>query len=107
MGGTVAFYTFTSYMQILMLGTIGDKATVTTVNFFALLIFMLLQPVFGAFSDRVGRKPLLLWFGIGGVLLTWPIMAALSNTRRAGLSFLLMCWRRSLSCSAIRRSMPW
>ncbi len=48
MGGTVAFYTFTSYMQILMLGTIGDKATVTTVNFFALLIFMLLQPVFGA-----------------------------------------------------------
>jgi len=77
-------------MQILMLGTIGDKATVTTVNFFALLIFMLLQPVFGALSDRVGRKPLLLWFGIGGVLLTWPIMAALSNTRRAGLSFLLM-----------------
>jgi len=90
MGGTVAFYTFTSYMQILMLGTIGDKATVTTVNFFALLIFMLLQPVCGALSDRVGRKPLLLWFGIGGVLLTWPIMAALSNTRRAGLSFLLM-----------------
>ena len=47
MGGTVAFYTFTSYMQILMLGTIKDKATVTTVNFFALLLFMLLQPVFG------------------------------------------------------------
>ncbi len=89
-GGTVAFYTFTSYMQILMLGTIRDKATVTTVNFFALLIFMLLQPLFGALSDRIGRKPLLLWFGIGGVLLTWPIMTALSNTRRAGLSFLLM-----------------
>ncbi len=90
MGGTVAFYTFTSYMQILMLGTIKDKATVTTVNFFALLIFMLLQPVFGAVSDRIGRKPLLLWFGIGGVLFTWPIMTALSNTRSAGLSFLLM-----------------
>ena len=89
-GGTVAFYTFTSYMQILMLGTIRDKATVTTVNFFALLIFMLLQPLFGALSDRIGRKPLLLWFGMGGVLLTWPIMTALSNTRRAGLSFLLM-----------------
>jgi MFS transporter, MHS family, alpha-ketoglutarate permease len=90
MGGTVAFYTFTSYMQILMLGTIREKATVATVNFFALLIFMLLQPVYGAVSDRIGRKPLLLWFGIGGVLLTWPIMRALSNTRSALLSFTLM-----------------
>jgi MHS family alpha-ketoglutarate permease-like MFS transporter len=90
MGGTVAFYTFTSYMQILMLGTIRDKGTVTAVNFFALLIFMLLQPAYGALSDRIGRKPLLLWFGIGGVLGTWPIMTALSNTRSAGLSFLLM-----------------
>ncbi|MFN2475057.1 MAG: MFS transporter [Chthoniobacterales bacterium] len=90
MGGTVAFYTFTSYMQILMLGTIRDKTTVTTVNFFALLIFMLLQPVYGALSDRIGRKPLLLWFGIGGLLLTWPIMTALTNTRSSALSFLLM-----------------
>ncbi|MDQ6764673.1 MAG: MFS transporter [Verrucomicrobiota bacterium] len=90
MGGTVAFYTFTSYMQILMLGTLRDKATVTTVNFCALLIFMLLQPVYGALSDRIGRKPLLLWFGLGGVLFTWPIMTVLSNTRSAGISFLLM-----------------
>ena len=90
MGGTVAFYTFTSYMQILMLGTIRDKVTVTTVNFFALLVFMSLQPVYGAVSDRIGRKPLLLWFGVGGVLLTWPIMTALSNTSSPGLSFLLM-----------------
>ncbi len=90
MGGTVAFYTFTSYMQILMLGTIKNKETVAMVNFSALLIFMLLQPVGGALSDRVGRKPLLVWFGLGGVLLTWPIMTALSNTRSAGFSFLLM-----------------
>ena len=90
MGGTVAFYTFTTYMQILMLGTLHDKATVTTVNFFALLIFMVLQPVYGMISDRIGRKPLLLWFGIGGVLLTWPIMSALSNTKSALQSFFLM-----------------
>ncbi|MEP6955588.1 MAG: MFS transporter [Chthoniobacterales bacterium] len=90
MGGTVAFYTFTSYMQILMLGTLRDKATVTTVNFCALFVFMLLQPVYGALSDRIGRKPLLLWFGIGGVIFTWPIMTALSHTRSAGLSFALM-----------------
>ena len=90
MGGTVAFYTFTSYMQVLMLGTIGDKVTVTRVNFCALVIFMLLQPVYGALSDRIGRKPLLLWFGIGGLLGTWPIMTALSRTSHAALSFVLM-----------------
>lgn len=90
MGGTVAFYTFTSYMQVLMLGTIGDKATVARVNFCALLVFMLLQPIYGALSDRIGRKLLLLWFGIGGVLGTWPIMTALTQTRSAGLSFALM-----------------
>jgi MHS family alpha-ketoglutarate permease-like MFS transporter len=90
MGGTVAFYTFTTYMQILMLGTLKEKSTVTTVNFFALLIFMVLQPVYGMISDRIGRKPLLLWFGIGGVLFTWPIMNALSHTASPLLSFLLM-----------------
>jgi MHS family alpha-ketoglutarate permease-like MFS transporter len=90
MGGTVAFYTFTSYMQVLMLGTVADKATVARVNFGALLIFMLLQPIYGALSDRIGRKPLLLWFGIGGVLGTWPIMTALTHTRSAGVSFVLM-----------------
>lgn len=90
MGGTVAFYTFTSYMQFLMQGTIKDKPTVSLVNFFALLIFMLLQPVAGAISDRIGRKPLLLWFGIGGVLFTWPIMSTLTGTDSPGWSFLLM-----------------
>lgn len=90
MGGTVAFYTFTSYMQVLMLGTIVDKVVVARVNFCALVIFMFLQPVYGAISDRIGRKPLLVWFGIGGVLGTWPIMTALSRTNRAGLSFALM-----------------
>lgn len=90
MGGTVAFYTFTSYMQFLMQGTIKDKPTVSLVNFFALLIFMVLQPVAGALSDKIGRKPLLLWFGIGGVLFTWPIMSALTGTNSPVLSFLLM-----------------
>ncbi|WP_285725485.1 MFS transporter [Psychromicrobium xiongbiense] len=90
MGGTLAFYTFTSYMQILMNGTVKDKPTVTMINFVALLIFMVLQPVAGAISDRVGRKPLLLWFGIGGVLFTWPILSALTATSSPVLSFLLM-----------------
>lgn len=90
MGGTISFYTFTSYMQILMLGTLKDRPTVTAVNLCALFIFMCLQPVAGLISDKIGRKPLLLWFGIGGVLFTWPIMSLLSSTQSALFSFFLM-----------------
>jgi MHS family alpha-ketoglutarate permease-like MFS transporter len=51
---------------------------------------MLLQPVYGMISDRVGRRPLLLWFGITGVLLTWPLMSSLAGTQDPFTAFLLM-----------------
>jgi MFS transporter, MHS family, alpha-ketoglutarate permease len=46
-----------------------------------LFIFMLLQPLAGALSDRIGRKPLMIGFGIMGVLCTYPIFATLAVTR--------------------------
>jgi MHS family alpha-ketoglutarate permease-like MFS transporter len=48
---------------------------------------MLLQPVFGLLSDRIGRKPLLIGFGILGTLTTFPIMTALGNTKDFWLAF--------------------
>ncbi len=57
-GGTIAFYTFTTYMQKFMVNTTGlPKEQVTLINFVALVIFVCLQPVFGALSDRIGRRP--------------------------------------------------
>lgn len=91
LGGTVAFYTYTNFILKFMNDTSGIAKTDTSViNFWALFIFMLLQPVYGMISDRVGRKPLLLWFGITGVLFTWPLLSTLSGTKDPFTAFLLM-----------------
>jgi MHS family alpha-ketoglutarate permease-like MFS transporter len=91
LGGTVAFYTYTTYMQKFMENTSGiPKTTVTWINFFALLIFVVLQPLAGKLSDRIGRRPLLLFFGIAGTVLTVPLLSTLAKTSQPVLAFLLM-----------------
>ncbi len=89
-GGTVSFYTFTIYLQKYMVNTSGfsrDRATLIATA--GLLIYMVFQPLFGLLSDRVGRKPVMLIFGIGGTLLTVPIMQQLGATHDAGTALLL------------------
>jgi MHS family alpha-ketoglutarate permease-like MFS transporter len=91
LGGTVAFYTYTNFILKFMNDTSGIAKTDTSViNFWALFIFMLLQPVYGLISDKIGRKPLLIWFGVTGVLFTWPLLSALSGTKDPFVAFLLM-----------------
>jgi MHS family alpha-ketoglutarate permease-like MFS transporter len=41
-------------------------------------------------SDRVGRKPLMVGFGVLGVLLTYPIFTALEGTDNATVAFFLV-----------------
>jgi len=88
MGGTVAFYTYTIYMQKFLVNTVGltrDQSTLVSAN--SLFLFMVLQPVFGALSDRIGRRPLLIGFGVLGTLLTVPLLGTLSTTRDPLLAF--------------------
>lgn len=90
-GGTIAFYTYTTYMQKYMINTLGLPTRLTTgINFLALLIFMIMQPIFGHISDKIGRKPLLYWFGILGTLLTVPIFMGLQAFDSPLSAFLLM-----------------
>lgn len=91
LGGTIAFYTFTTYLQKFMVNTSHIPAsTVTLINFVALLVFALLQPVAGRLSDRIGRRPLLMFFGICGTLFTVPLLILLSNTSNPIVAFIIM-----------------
>ncbi|MHA4068354.1 MFS transporter [Bacillus cereus] len=91
LGGTVAFYTYTTYLQKFMVNTVGlPKEVVSCINFVALLIFVVLQPIAGLLSDKIGRRPLLMAFGILGTLLTAPIFFFMEKTTEPILAFLLM-----------------
>ena len=51
---------------------------------------MLLQPVGGLISDRVGRKPLLVFFGVSGVIYTYVLLTYLPKTTSAVMAFLIL-----------------
>jgi MFS transporter, MHS family, alpha-ketoglutarate permease len=92
MGGTTAFYTYTTYMQKFLKLSVGLTDTQTTLVTAGSLIFALfLQPIYGALSDRIGRKSLLIWFGVTGTLFTIPLLYALQDTKSALTAFLLIC----------------
>lgn len=91
LGGTVAFYTYTTYLQKFMVNTVGlPKEVVSWINFVALLIFVVLQPIAGLLSDKIGRRPLLMAFGILGTLLTAPLFFFMEKTTEPMVAFLLM-----------------
>lgn len=92
MGGTAAFYTYTTYMQKYLKLSVGlshDQTTMVTAG--SLFFAMLLQPLYGAISDRVGRKPLLMWFGITGTLFTIPLLTMLQGARGPLMALLFIC----------------
>src|SRR5262249_40894598 len=92
MGGTTAFYTYTTYMQKYLKLSVGLSDIQTTLVTGASLVFaLLLQPIYGAISDRIGRKAVLTWFGVMGTLFTIPLLYALQATQSALVALLLIC----------------
>ena len=90
-GGTVAFYTYTTYLTKYLVNTAGiAKPDAALISFVALLCFMLLQPVTGALSDRVGRRPVMLVFAVGTMVVTVPIFTVLGHTTNLWVAFALM-----------------
>ncbi|PAX09264.1 MFS transporter [Sphingomonas lenta] len=90
-GGTLAFYAYTTYMQKFLVNTSGfDRETASRVMTAALALFAVAQPVAGALSDRVGRKPLLVGFGVIGLVGTVPLFLALERVTNPWVAFALI-----------------
>jgi len=90
-GSTLAFYTFTTYMQKYLVNTLSiSKSDATLISFFSLLVFAISHPIFGALSDRVGRKPLLIAFGLTGTFGTIPLMRGVASAGSRWELFILL-----------------
>jgi metabolite-proton symporter len=91
MGGSLYFYTFTTYMQKYLVNTAHmDAKVVTFVMTIVLIVYMLLQPVFGALSDRIGRKNNMILFSALGSLASAPLLFALGGVSSPYLAFILV-----------------
>jgi MHS family alpha-ketoglutarate permease-like MFS transporter len=90
-GGTAAFYAYTIYLQKFLANTSGfDRATASKIMTIALTIMLLIQPIAGRISDFTGRKPLMIFFGIGATLFTYPIFVTLEQTHSTATAFALV-----------------
>jgi MFS transporter, MHS family, alpha-ketoglutarate permease len=91
-GGTAAFYTYTTYMQKFLKLSVGlSTLQATQITTAALIFALILQPLYGALSDVVGRKPLLVGFGVAGCVCTVPLLTALEQTKSRAVALLLLC----------------
>ena len=90
-GGSLSFYTFTTYMQKYLVNTSGmDAKTASAMMTVALFIFMLVQPLIGALSDKIGRRSSMLIFGGFAALLTVPILTVLQSVNSTWIAFALV-----------------
>lgn len=90
-GGTASFYAYTIYMQKFLANTSGfDRATASQIMTVALTVMLLIQPFAGRLSDRVGRRPLMIFFGATATLFTYPIFVILEGTNSVATAFALV-----------------
>jgi MHS family alpha-ketoglutarate permease-like MFS transporter len=89
--GSLLFYTYTTYMQKYLVNTAHfDARVATNIMTAALFCFMVLQPAFGALSDRIGRRASMLCFGVFGVLATHPLLGAIGAAATPAEAFALV-----------------
>ena len=91
-GGSLIFYTFTTYMQKFLINSAHmSKTTATTISLVTLFVYMCMQPIFGALSDRIGRRSSMMLFGALGTLFTVPLMTAIGSAGTPVMASVLIC----------------
>lgn len=84
LGGTVAFYSYTIYAQRFLVQSVGlTRREASGIMAAALAYLMVLQPIFGSLSDRIGRRPMLVLFGLLGATSTVPLLEAMARSSTA------------------------
>jgi MHS family alpha-ketoglutarate permease-like MFS transporter len=90
-GGSLAFYTYTTYMQKYLVNTAGMSARTASVVMTAVLFcYMIIQPLFGSIADRIGRRNAMLSFGTLMVLTTVPLLSAIAHVTSPYSAFALI-----------------
>jgi MHS family alpha-ketoglutarate permease-like MFS transporter len=90
-GGSLFFYTFTTLMQKYLVNTVKmDPRAVSTVMTVALILFMLLQPVFGTLSDRIGRRNNMILFSGLATVGSVPLLTMIGVATNAFAAFALI-----------------
>ncbi len=90
-GGSLSFYTFTTYMQKYLVNTAHMEKTIASqVMTVVLFVYMIIQPAFGALSDRIGRKTNMLLYSGLGTLMVVPVMTALGKNQDPWFAFALI-----------------
>ena len=89
--GSLLFYTYTTYMQKYLVNTAGMNAKTASETMTAVLfVYMLMQPLFGALADRIGRKPALLAFTVLSIASTVPLLGAIGHVQSPVTAFFLI-----------------
>jgi MHS family alpha-ketoglutarate permease-like MFS transporter len=90
-GGGLGFYTYTTYMQKLLVNTAGfAKPVAAQIMTWVLATFMFFPPLVGWISDHVGRKNTLMAGFAGSALLAVPVLGAIA-TATDPLQVYLLC----------------
>ncbi|WP_375665721.1 MFS family transporter [Bartonella sp. TT121SHDZB] len=90
-GGSLTFYTYTTYMQKYLITTTGfDKQTATTIMTAALFIFVLLQPLFGSLADKIGARASLISWGALSIICTIPVLKMIGNAHNPWTALLII-----------------
>ncbi|WP_439571367.1 MFS transporter [Sphingomonas sp.] len=80
--GAVSLYTFTTYMQKYLVNTAGMSVTDASRTMLVVtFLFLLLQPILGTLSDRIGRRTNLLIFTGGMTLFAAPLLGGIANAQ--------------------------